>query len=93
MVQKPCMRRWGHHWTLASKKVIVSVMQTIFDPVDCSPPGSSVHGVFQARILEWGAIVFLNISLLRLLVFSHSSFIDSVFANSPISYYLILNSK
>ena len=27
------------------------------DPMDCSPPGSSVHGIFQARALEWGAIV------------------------------------
>ncbi|WP_228041544.1 hypothetical protein, partial [Leptospira interrogans] len=27
-------------------------------PVDCSPPGSSVHGIFQARVLEWGAIAF-----------------------------------
>jgi len=26
--------------------------------MDCSPPGSSVHGIFQARVLEWGAIVF-----------------------------------
>ena len=29
---------------------------TLCDPVDCSPPGSSVHGIFQARILEWAAI-------------------------------------
>ena len=28
------------------------------DPMDCSPPGSSVHGIFQARVLEWGAITF-----------------------------------
>ena len=28
------------------------------DPLDCSPPGSSVHGIFQARVLEWGAISF-----------------------------------
>ena len=28
------------------------------DPIDCSPPGSSVHGIFQARVLEWGAIAF-----------------------------------
>ena len=28
------------------------------DPMDCSPPGSSIHGIFQARILEWGAIAF-----------------------------------
>ena len=29
---------------------------TVCDPMDCSPPGSSVHGIFQARILEWVAI-------------------------------------
>ena len=29
---------------------------TLRDPVDCSLPGSSVHGIFQARVLEWGAI-------------------------------------
>ena len=28
------------------------------DPMDCSPPGSSIHGIFQARVLEWGAIAF-----------------------------------
>ena len=28
------------------------------DPMDCSPLGSSVHGIFQARVLEWGAIAF-----------------------------------
>ena len=30
-------------------------------PMDCSPPGSSIHGILQARALEWGAIVFSNI--------------------------------
>ena len=42
-------------------KVKVSVTQscpTLCDSVDCSPPGSSVHGIFQARILEWAAIYF-----------------------------------
>ena len=29
---------------------------TLSDPMDCSPPGSSAHGIFQARVLEWGAI-------------------------------------
>ena len=28
---------------------------TLCDPMDCSPPGSSVHGIFQPRVLEWGA--------------------------------------
>ena len=32
--------------------------QTLRDPMDCSPPGSSAHGIFQARVLEWGAIAF-----------------------------------
>ena len=32
------------------------------DPMDCSPPGSSVHGIFQARILEWVAIFFSRVS-------------------------------
>ena len=31
---------------------------TLCDPVDCSLPGSSVHGIFQARVLEWVAIAF-----------------------------------
>ena len=31
---------------------------TLYDPLDCSPPGSSVHGIFQTRIMEWVAISF-----------------------------------
>ena len=31
---------------------------TLRDPMDCSLPGSSIHGIFQARALEWGAIAF-----------------------------------
>ena len=31
---------------------------TLSDPMDCNLPGSSVHGIFQARVLEWGAIAF-----------------------------------
>ena len=34
---------------------------TLRDPMDCSLPGSSVHGIFQARVLEWGAIAFSDI--------------------------------
>ena len=43
------------------KKVKVLVAQlfpTLCHPMDCSPPGSSIHGIFQARVLEWGAIAF-----------------------------------
>ena len=34
---------------------------TLSDPMDCSLQGSSVHGIFQARVLEWGAIAFSNL--------------------------------
>ena len=33
---------------------------TLSDPMDCSLPGSSVHGIFQAKVLEWGAIAFYS---------------------------------
>ena len=36
---------------------------TLSDPMDCSPPGSSDHGIFQARVLEWGAIAFSAVSV------------------------------
>ena len=35
-----------------------SVMSDSSDPMDCSLPGLSIHGIFQARVLEWGAIAF-----------------------------------
>ena len=38
---------------------------TLSDPMDCSLPGSSAHGIFQARVLEWGAIAFSGICLLN----------------------------
>ena len=31
---------------------------TVCDPMDCKLPGSSIHGIFQARVLEWGAMAF-----------------------------------
>ena len=36
---------------------------TLSDPVDCSLPGSSIHGIFQARVLEWGAVAYRSINL------------------------------
>ena len=41
-----------------SESEVAQSCLTLSDPVDCSPPGSSVHGIFQARVLEWGAIAF-----------------------------------
>ena len=42
-----------------SQSEVAQLFLTLRDPLDCSPPGSSVHGIFQARVLEWGAIAVL----------------------------------
>ena len=41
-----------------SESEVAQSCLTLSDPMDCSQPGSSVHGIFQARVLEWGAIAF-----------------------------------
>ena len=41
-----------------SEREVAQSCPTLSDPMDCSLPGSSIHGIFQARVLEWGAIVF-----------------------------------
>ena len=41
-----------------SESQVFQSCPTLRDPMDCSLPGSSAHGIFQARVLEWGAIAF-----------------------------------
>ena len=41
-----------------SESEVAQLCPTLSDPMDCSLPGSSVHGIFQARVLEWGASDF-----------------------------------
>ena len=41
-----------------SESEVAQSCPTLSDPMDCSPPGSSVHGIFQAKVQEWGAIAF-----------------------------------
>ena len=41
-----------------SKSEVAQSCPTLCDPMDCSLPGSSIHGMLQARVLEWGAIAF-----------------------------------
>ena len=53
----------GCHFLLQCMKVksereVTQSCLTLRDPMDCSLPGSSIHGIFQARVLEWGAIAF-----------------------------------
>ena len=71
----------GCHFLLQCVKVkseseVAQSCPTLTNPMDCSPPGSSVHGIFQARVLEWGAIAFSGLwtrSLLTMVgVLSHA---------------------
>ena len=51
----------GCHFLLqcmTSESEVAQSCPTLRDSMDCSPQGSSVHGIFQARVLEWGAIAF-----------------------------------
>ena len=46
-----------------SESEVAQSRLTLSDPMDCNPSGSSVHGIFQARVLEWGAIAFSDSNL------------------------------
>ena len=46
-----------------SESEVAQSCPTCSDPMDCSLPGSSIHGIFQARVLEWGAIAFSSIDM------------------------------
>ena len=53
----------GYHFLLQCMKVkseseVAQSCPTLSDPMDCSPPVSSIHGILQARVLDWGAIAF-----------------------------------
>ena len=75
---------------MKSESEVAQSCPTLSDPMDCSPPGSSVHGIFQARVLEWGAIAFSGLVVyqylkqLMIVPFSRSrkSALPTAFANS-----------
>ena len=89
----------GCHFLLQCMKVkseseVAQSCPTLSDPMDCSLPGSSIHGIFQASIVEWGChcllqsmIEALNIYLLDLLVTFNCIFlIDTHFSCVPRNY-------
>ena len=45
-----------------SESEVPQLCPTLSDPMDCSLPGSSVHGILQERVLEWGAIAFSELT-------------------------------
>ena len=63
--QKVTLYQTLHEHIICMILMKVSVAQlgpTLREPVDCSPPGSSVHRILQARILEWVALLFSRVS-------------------------------
>ena len=68
----------GCHFLLQCMKVkseseVTQSCPTLSDPMGCSLPGSSFHGVFQGTVLEWGAIAFSNLELQVLKMFTDIS--------------------
>ena len=52
------VKAWKEFTHAATAAKSLQWCPTLCDPIDCSLPGSSAHGIFQARVLEWGAITF-----------------------------------
>ena len=64
---------------MKSESEVAQSCLTLCDPMDCSPPGSSVHKIFQAKVLEWGAIAFSQ----RYLLSSPLCFFSLLFCTDP----------
>ena len=60
---------------MKSEREVAQLCPTLSDPMDCSLPGSSVHGIFQARVLESGAIVFSNVRYYQAFNLGQSAFV------------------
>jgi len=76
-------------------KVVAQLCLTFCDAVDCSLPGSSIHGIFQARVLEWGAIAFSGSLLMKVKEESEKVGLElniqktKIMASSPITSWQI----
>ena len=73
MLQFMGLQRVGHDW--ATELNWMRTWSTFCNPMDCSPPGSSIHGIFQARILEW-VIIFFSRGSFRPRDWIHVSYIS-----------------
>ena len=86
----------GCHFLLQCMKVkseseVTPSCPTLSDPMACSPPGFSVHGIFQARVLEWGAIAFSDIYI-HVCIYMYAYIYMFFFKFfSIMGYYKILN--
>ena len=84
----------GCHFLLQCMKVeseseVAQSCQTPSDPMDCSLPGSSIHGIFQARVLEWGAIARLSKISLKNCIWQMIFYIDFFLVSNVLSNFRI----
>ena len=70
-----------------SESEVAQSSSTLSDPMDCSLPGSSVHGIFQARELEWGTIAFSAYYVYEVSI-SGDSFKAEVVVGSEVKFQL-----
>ena len=87
----------GCHFLLQCRKVksereVAQSCPTLHDPMDCSPPGSSVHGIFQLRVLEWGAIAFSSYTTQWLDISIHFKLITMIILLTMCHHTKILHS-
>ena len=61
-----------------SEMEVAQSCATLSDPMDCSLPGSSIRGIFQARVLEWVAIAFSDIKLRRCILFLSGKYVNAL---------------
>ena len=65
-----------------SESEVAQSYPTLSNPMDCSPPGSSIHGIFQARVLEWCAIAFSTVSNRHILTLFIIKYKDTLYPQS-----------
>ena len=78
-------KRYSTSEDIKNENEIAQLCPTLCDPMDCSPSGFSIHGIFQARVLEWVAISFSNLIVWVSLIWPHST--------SPLLYVITSNNN
>ena len=91
-----CGCSWSSpHPLFLARWVHAQLCHTLWDPMDCSMTGSSVHGILQARTLEWVAIPFSNPSLLhctQILYLSHQRIFGCIWLALSLSHLILTHS-
>ena len=74
-----------------SESEVAQLCPTLSDPMDCSLLGSSIHGIFQARVLEWGAIAFSDHSVVEVKKFCKKDHNRRIFSIGNNLFYIPLD--